>query len=99
MPTCDLHPDCQGQGCNADPEYCQRARDIHEKRRRNAAAASQAAMNRLRIARADSMEEPFESELKADDNDEDLARCDCGHLFELCELPHCANGREGDIPE
>ena len=26
--TCDLHPDCQGQGCTADPANCKRVRDL-----------------------------------------------------------------------
>lgn len=26
--TCDLHPDCQDQGCRADPKDCRRVRDL-----------------------------------------------------------------------
>lgn len=26
--VCDLHPDCQAQGCNADPKDCHRVRDL-----------------------------------------------------------------------
>lgn len=26
--TCDFHPHCQSQGCNADPTKCQRVRDL-----------------------------------------------------------------------
>ena len=55
MPDCDLHPMCQSQGCIADPMHCKRAQDIRDARVRN---ASLAAMNRLRIVRAISLEDP-----------------------------------------
>lgn len=26
--SCDLHPDCQSQGCESDPAQCRRVRDL-----------------------------------------------------------------------
>ena len=47
MPTCDIHPDCQDQGCEADPDHCQRARDLRAKQRGNADEAAKARMARF----------------------------------------------------
>lgn len=27
--TCEIHPDCQGQGCNADPKTCGQKFYVH----------------------------------------------------------------------
>lgn len=36
---CDIHPNCQSQGCAADPMHCNRAEDIRTRRAANAALA------------------------------------------------------------
>jgi hypothetical protein len=37
---CDIHPFCQDQGCNADPDHCQRAQDLRAMRKKNADEAA-----------------------------------------------------------
>jgi hypothetical protein len=44
MADCDIHPHCQSQGCAADPDHCQRACDLRNKRAGNAGAAALARM-------------------------------------------------------
>lgn len=40
--NCDLHPDCMSQGCQANPDDCQRVRDLKAQR-----AAADVAWERL----------------------------------------------------
>jgi hypothetical protein len=52
MPTCDIHDDCRDQGCTADPEHCQRARDLRAMQQGNADEAARARMAKYEANKA-----------------------------------------------
>jgi hypothetical protein len=37
------------------------------------------------------------TEQKSDRQDDGLPRCDCGHLFEICNAPNCEYGHDADL--